>query len=102
MPDTSDASQDTCTATGFASNTSSWLLDLPAEVRVVSVPCTVTPSFPGNAVSDTLYFYDQSAVNGAAPGAGNVTMTRRATSYSGSAPVYATESAVSYDPYGRC
>jgi len=101
VPDTSDASQDTCTATGFASNTSSWLLDLPAEVRVVSVPCTVTPSFPGNAVSDTLYFYDQSAVNGAAPGAGNVTMTRRATSYSGSAPVYATESAVSYDPYGR-
>src|SRR5216683_3320172 len=101
VPDTSDASQDTCTTTGFASNTSSWLLDLPAGVRVVSVPCTATPSFPANAVSDTLYFYDQSAVNGAAPGAGNVTMTRKATSYSGSAPVYTTQSAVSYDPYGR-
>ena len=35
------------------------------------------------------------------PDAGNVTQTQQATSYSGSTPVYTTESTATYDEYGR-
>jgi hypothetical protein len=58
VPDTSDAAEDTCTTTTYASSTSTWLLDLPSEVAVVSVPCGTTPSLPADAVSDDLTFYD--------------------------------------------
>jgi hypothetical protein len=101
LPDTADASQDTCTTTSFAANTSTWLLDLPAETQVVSVPCGTAAALPADAVSDTRTFYDGSATLGAAPSAGNVTKTQKATSYNGSAPVYTTESAGTSDEYGR-
>jgi YD repeat-containing protein len=70
-------------------------------VQVVSVPCGTTPSLPANAVSDTCTFYDGSATLGAAPSAGDVTQTQKATSYSGSAPAYTTESSGTFDEYGR-
>jgi RHS repeat-associated protein len=102
VPDTSDASEDTCTTTTYASNTSNWILDLAAEVQVVSVPCGSAVSLPADAVSDKLTFYDGATSLGAdTPTTGNVTETQLATSYSGSAPVYTTESAATYDEYGR-
>jgi RHS repeat-associated protein len=104
VPDTADASEDTCTTTAYASNTSSWLLDLAAEVKVVSVPCGTSPSLPGDAVSDNLSYYDGATSLGAdTPSAGNVTETQQATSYTGTppTPVYTTESVTSFDEYGR-
>jgi RHS repeat-associated protein len=105
VPDTSDAAEDTCTQTSYATNTSSNLIGLPAEVIVTAVPpasCPVsgTPT-QAELVSDTRYFYDGSTTLGAAPSAGNVTMTQKATSYSGSSPVFTTESKDGYDAYGR-
>jgi RHS repeat-associated protein len=101
VPDTSDPSEDSCTTTSYATSTSAWIMDLPAEEKVVSVPCTTTPSFPANAVSDTLTFYDGSTTLGAAPSKGDTTRTQLATSYNGATPVYTTKSAASYDRYGR-
>jgi RHS repeat-associated protein len=102
VPDTTDASEDTCTTTDYASNTSTGLLDLPAEVQVVSVPCGVTVSLPADAVSDKLTFYDGATSLGAdIPTLGDVTETQLASSYDGSAPVYTTESTATYDEYGR-
>jgi len=102
VPDTSDASQDTCTTTAYADNASTWILNLPAEVKVVSVPCGTTPSLPADAVSDKLTFYDgATSLSADTPSAGNVTQTQLATSYSGSAPVYTPESKAAYDEYGR-
>ncbi len=101
VPDTSVAAEDSCTTTTYASNTSEWLLDLPAEVTDVSVPCTTTPALPADAISDTLTFYDGSTTLGAAPTKGDVTETEKATSYSGSTPVYAMQSKATYDSYGR-
>ncbi len=102
VPDTSDAAEDTCTTTTYASNTSAWIMNLPAEVQVVSVPCSTTAQLPADAVSDTLTFYDGATKLGSdTPTAGNVTMTQLATSYTGSTPVYTTQSAASYDAYGR-
>ena len=102
VPDTTDATQDTCTTTTYATNTSTWILDLPAEVQVVSVPCGSTPTLPANAVSDTLTFYDgATTLAGDVPAAGNVSSTQLATSYTGATPVYTTQSQASYDEYGR-
>jgi RHS repeat-associated protein len=105
VPDNSDPSEDTCTQTTYAANTSTWLLDLPAEQIVTDVPppdCPIS-GVPAQAelVSDTRSFYDGSATLGAAPSAGNVTMTQQATSYSGSAEEFATQSQDTYDEYGR-
>jgi RHS repeat-associated protein len=101
VPDTADPAEDTCTTTSYATSTSTWLLDLPAEVTVVSVPCGATVSLPGDAVSDTRTYYDGSTTLGAAPSAGNVTMTQLATSYTGTTPSYTTESTATCDEYGR-
>jgi RHS repeat-associated protein len=102
VPDTSAPSEDTCSTTTYASNTSEWLLSLPAEATVVSVPCGTAPTLPQDAVSDTLTFYDgATSLSSDTPTAGNVTQTREATSYSGSTPAYTTESTSTYDEYGR-
>ncbi|HEY2505822.1 MAG TPA: RHS repeat-associated core domain-containing protein [Streptosporangiaceae bacterium] len=101
VPDTADPAEDTCTTTSYAANTSSWLLDLTAEVTVVSVPCGTTATLPADAVSDKRTYYDGSTTLGAEPSAGNVTMTQLATSYSGSTPQFTTESTATYDEYGR-
>jgi RHS repeat-associated protein len=102
VPDTSQPSESTCTTTSYASNTSTWLMDLPEEVHVVSVPCTTTPVLPADAVSDTLNFYDGATTLAAdTPTKGNLTETEQATSYSGSTPVYKVESKDTFDEYGR-
>jgi RHS repeat-associated protein len=102
VPNTTDAAEDTCTTTTYASNTTEWLLDLPAEVTKVSVPCTTTQTLPADAISDDLTFYDgATSLSSDTPTTGNVTETQEATSYSGSTPVYTTESTATYDEYGR-
>ena len=102
VPDTSDSTLDTCTTTTYASNTSTWILDLPTEVTEVSVPCGTTPTLPTDAVSDDLTFYDGATSLGSdTPTTGNVTETEKATSYSGSTPQYTVESQATYDTYGR-
>ena len=101
VPDTANPAEDTCTTTSYAQNTSTWLLDLPAEVQVVSVPCTTTPVLPGDAVSGTRTFYDGSSTLGAVPSAGDVTKTQLATSYTGSTPTFTMQSAGTFDEYGR-
>lgn len=105
VPDTTDSSEDTCTQTSYATSTARWLLDLPAEVIVTAVPpadCPVfTPPAQAELVSDTQTYYDGSTTLSAPPSAGDVTMTKKATSYSGTSEVFTTESAASYDEYGR-
>lgn len=102
VPDTSDSSEDTCTAVTYASNTSAHILNLVAEQRVVSVPCGTTPTLPADAVSDTLTFYDgATSLSSDTPTKGDVTQVKRATSYNGSTPVYTTRSTATYDEYGR-
>jgi RHS repeat-associated protein len=99
--DTSLSSDDRCTTTTYATNTTAWILDTPDEVSTVSVNCATTPSLPTNAVSDVRSFYDGSTTFGAAPTAGEVTMVQQAVSYSGSTPTFATESSSTVDQYGR-
>ncbi|HTJ66088.1 MAG TPA: RHS repeat-associated core domain-containing protein [Actinospica sp.] len=99
--DVTVAAQHTCTTTTYADNTSAWILDLPDEVKTVSVPCGTTPSYPANAVSDTLTYYDGSTTLGAAPTIGDATEVQKAASYTGSTPNYVTTQTTAYDEYGR-
>ncbi|WP_157435626.1 RHS repeat domain-containing protein [Actinospica robiniae] len=101
LGDVSVASQHSCTTTSYADNTSTWILDLPDEVKTVSVPCTTTPALPADAISDDLTYYDGSATLGAVPTAGDATKTQKAASYTGSTPNYVTTATTVYDEYGR-
>ena len=105
VPDTSAASEDTCSQTTYTASPSGWTSDLPAERIVTAVPpssCPVsgTPT-QAELVSDTRNFYDGSTALGSAPSKGDLTKTQDATSYSGSSPVFTTQSTSSYDEYGR-
>jgi RHS repeat-associated protein len=103
------AAEDSCTQTSYAQNTTTNLVDLPAEVVVTSItpancPITYSASSPppqGELVSDTRYYYDSSATLGAQPSAGDLTETSKATSYTGSTEEFTTQAQDTYDEYGR-
>jgi YD repeat-containing protein len=98
VPDTSNASESTCTATKYDPDTATGLLNLPETVSTVTGPCGSEAGGSGALVSETEYFYDGGGL-GAAPTAGNVTKTGKAVSGS-VVPVFDT-SASTYDEYGR-
>jgi RHS repeat-associated protein len=95
VPDTSNAAESTCTTTAYAVNTATWLLNLPAIVTVDAGACNASGQGTGALVSETAYLYDGGGL-GAAPTAGNVTKTEKATA-AGSLDT----STATYDEYGR-
>jgi RHS repeat-associated protein len=102
VPDTSNAAEDTCITTTYDVNTTTWLVDLPATVEVLNLPCSTYPSQASQLVSDTAYTYD----NGGTLSAGNLTKTQVATSVTyqvliGFQFTYTTEETATYDEYGR-
>ncbi|HUZ37143.1 MAG TPA: hypothetical protein VMV17_12515, partial [Streptosporangiaceae bacterium] len=101
LGDVSTSADDLCTTTSYADNTSAWILDKPSEVDTVSVNCSATPALPADAVSDVRTFYDGSATLGAAPARGDVTMTQKAASYTGTTPNFITTGTDTVDEYGR-
>ncbi|MFJ3648388.1 polymorphic toxin-type HINT domain-containing protein [Streptomyces murinus] len=102
LGDVSTADDDQCATVTYDDNTGAWIFDKPDENVTVSVDCDKTPTVPDDVVSDTRTFYDGSATFGAAPSAGDVTMTQNASSYTGSTPTFATMSMVTkVDAYGR-
>jgi RHS repeat-associated protein len=122
-----DTAYDQCTATTYApANTSENLVGLAASAETDSVACSgftegsqpSTPhglntlgapssvSRPAQVVSATQTFYDDTSFSttfpqAAAPTTGNVTMTRKASGYSGSAFTWQTTARDTYDSYGR-
>ncbi|HEX2903363.1 MAG TPA: polymorphic toxin-type HINT domain-containing protein [Jatrophihabitans sp.] len=72
----------TCTRTDYAQNTTTWLMDYPSEVATVAQPCGTPPTYPADAISDILTYYDGAAL-GAAPTKGDVTTVKRVTAYTG-------------------
>jgi RHS repeat-associated protein len=102
VPDTTSASEDTCTTTTYASNTSLWIMDLPSEAQVTSVPCGTTATLPADAVSDTISLYDgATSLSADTPTEGNLTETELAASYTGTTPDYIMQSKDTHDTYGR-
>ena len=108
VPDVSNPAEDTCTSTSYDAATSA-ITTLPSEVLVVPGPrtgsplaCpTAVPSSASGLISDTQSYYDGSTTLGAGPSAGDLSMVKKATSYSGTAPQYTVEYTASHDGYGR-
>jgi RHS repeat-associated protein len=77
---------------------------VPAGLNTLTAPASV--SRPAQVVSDTRTFYDDTGYSTtfpqpAAPSKGDVTMTRKASGYSGGAFSYQTTARSAYDSYGR-
>ncbi|HEX5114174.1 MAG TPA: RHS repeat-associated core domain-containing protein [Pseudonocardiaceae bacterium] len=100
--DLATTSDNLCTTTSYADNPTAGIFNLVAEQRVVSVPCSASPVFPQNAVSDERTFYDGSTTLGAAPTVGDITESQDAITYTGqpSGPTFATTTST-FDQYGR-
>jgi len=122
-----NAAYDQCTTAAYAAaNTTANLIGLPAQTETDSVACggftegspasvpsglnTLTApasvSRPGQVVSDTRTFYDDPTYSAtfpqaSAPSKGDVTMTEKASGFSGSAFSYQATAKTAYDSYGR-
>lgn len=101
LNDTSTTADDECTRTWYARNTTDWLLNFEYREETVGVACTVTPSYPRDAISDDLTYYDGSTTLGQAPTVGDETLLKEVASYSGSTPQYVQKSRYTYDSHGR-
>jgi RHS repeat-associated protein len=102
LGDVTQPSQNKCTTVTYDDNTSLWILDAVAETNTVSVNCSATATFPADAVSDVVHYYDGASNDTTAPTVGNVTETLVATSYSSSGtPTYTMQSEATVDEYGR-
>ncbi len=105
VPDTSNAAEDTCTTVTYTTNTTAWIVDLPATEQVVDLPCGTVATQASQLVSDTKYTYD----SGGTPTAGNLTKMQAATAASVQnlfgtfiwSYTYTTEQTSTYDQYGR-
>ncbi|MCT9006617.1 RHS repeat domain-containing protein [Streptomyces rhizosphaerihabitans] len=97
--DTSTSTDNSCTRSTYAENTTAWILDLPARAETVSVGCSVTPNRAKDVVSDVRNAYDGQAY-GAAPTQGDATHVSTLKSHDGTTATY-LESGATFDSYGR-
>jgi RHS repeat-associated protein len=101
LGDLGTGNDDQCTRLTYARNTSAWMVNYISRVESFSKPCTVTPTYPDDAISDERTFFDYSTTFGTPPTEGNETLQQRLASYSSGSPVYAQEARHTYDAYGR-
>ncbi|WP_370146118.1 RHS repeat-associated core domain-containing protein [Streptacidiphilus sp. EB129] len=106
--DANDASTERCSTTSYAASASNpMLLAFPDETRSVAGPCSTVPDATHPALSDARMFYDgdgtitNPGTLGSLGAHADVTATQKITSYTGSQPNPTTESAMTYDAYGR-
>ncbi|MFJ5611524.1 RHS repeat-associated core domain-containing protein [Streptomyces sp. NPDC093221] len=97
--DISTAADDRCATTTYVDNGTDWILDNPSRILTVAVPCSATPDYTKDVLSDIRTAYDGHAY-GAAPTAGDATHVASLKSHNGTTATY-LESAAAYDSYGR-
>lgn len=98
--DTSTTSDDRCSNTTYATNTTKNILGLHSRQETWAVGCSATPDRPGGQViSDTRYAYDTQGY-GVAPSVGQLTGTADLASYEGTTAKY-VEAIARFDRYGR-
>ncbi|GAA1563233.1 RHS repeat-associated core domain-containing protein [Kribbella karoonensis] len=99
LADVTSPTDDRCTTTTYAKNTTTMLVNLPSSEKVVGVACGTTPTYPADAISETQTYYDNAALGTVSKG--DVTTTKQAKSYDGSTPVFIDATTGTYDAYGR-
>ncbi|MET7489578.1 polymorphic toxin-type HINT domain-containing protein [Streptomyces sp. NPDC005538] len=90
-----------CTRNEYADSASAHIYSLLSRVETVGVDCASTPDRTKDVISDNLTYYDGSTTLGAAPTKGDITSTKRLSSYSGTTATYQTTAVTTYDDYGR-
>ncbi|GAA3044286.1 RHS repeat-associated core domain-containing protein [Actinokineospora globicatena] len=101
LGDTATTTDDLCTKTTYAANTTAGLLAYPSREEVLGVACTATAAYPADLVSDKRTYYDGATAHGTPPTKGNITKTEIAKSWGGSAPAYVVSDRATHDQYGR-
>ncbi|MEU0201869.1 MULTISPECIES: RHS repeat-associated core domain-containing protein [unclassified Streptomyces] len=100
--DTATPTDDKCTRTWYAKDSSGDLLPTPRRVQEVSVSCSTTPDYTKDLLSDDLSFFDNSTDNNATPTKGDVTMVQKADSVAADGTIHhITALKNTYDTYGR-
>lgn len=93
------STDDRCTRTTYADNTTANLLNLTSRVETVGVNCATTPDRRTQVISDTRTAYDSSGYT-AAPTKGEPWYTAKLKSHDGTTGTY-LESGATFDAYGR-
>ena len=98
----STKTDETCTVTSYAKNTSAWLISYPSRVVTSKGVCDSGSANPveSRALSDVRTLYDGGG-SGAAPTKGSVTAAQRLSSYDAGVPQYQTVATNTYDALGR-
>ncbi|MFF0074354.1 polymorphic toxin-type HINT domain-containing protein [Streptomyces sp. NPDC005494] len=97
--DNSTASDNQCTRTTYATNSTDNILSLPSRVETVAKACDVAPDRAKDVISDVRTAYDGGAY-GAEPTKGDATATATLKQHDGTKATY-LESGATYDSYGR-
>ncbi|MFI7578246.1 RHS repeat-associated core domain-containing protein [Micromonospora sp. NPDC049497] len=97
---------DTCTRTTYARNSTTWMLDRVSQTETLSVRCAgaPTPANPTTVLSRSRSFYDTYVGDtsfGQAPTDGNVVRTEELERFDGTTPVYTRTATTTYDTNGR-
>lgn len=98
--DTAVATDNRCTKTSYAENTTAWILELPSVETATAGSCAAVPLSAADILASTRTSYDGLAP-GAAPTKGNATKSESATGFVVGAITYQTDSTADYDAYGR-
>ncbi|WP_189220855.1 MULTISPECIES: RHS repeat domain-containing protein [Streptomyces] len=97
--DDTTATDDQCTRTTYATNTTDNILQLPSRVETVAKRCDATVNRATDVISDVRTAYDGGAY-GTAPTKGDTTAVATLKSHNGTTATY-LETGSTYDSYGR-
>ncbi|GAA1552453.1 hypothetical protein GCM10009827_086460 [Dactylosporangium maewongense] len=98
LGDTSIATDNVCTSTTYARNTTNWLIDYKAQT--LTTDCTASPA-PANHLSGSQTLFDGNTTAGVIGTRGLATKTLALESFTGSTPVWTQASRSVYDDNGR-
>jgi RHS repeat-associated protein len=98
--DGSTSTDNRCTTTEYAKNTSAYLIEYVKRVETVAVKCGDALNRATQVISDDRTLYD-SGTYGTAPTEGLVTAAQELAAHDGTNASYATISATVYDDFGR-
>ncbi|MCH7231579.1 hypothetical protein L0U85_12065 [Glycomyces sp. L485] len=100
--DLAASGDETCTRTWYADSTTANLYSLPRRDETVKLPCSTSPSRPGDVLSGTRYYYDGHTSVNDEPTEGLLTRTTVLDTWpEGGTASYVTKEKTTYDALGR-
>ncbi|MGH3713696.1 MAG: polymorphic toxin-type HINT domain-containing protein [Micromonosporaceae bacterium] len=101
LGDVSTPGDDLCTRHTYVRNTGAWALANVSRTEAVSVACGITPTRPGDVVSDQRMYYDGATSLTTPPTRGLLTQAETLGSWGDTGPSYVVTTKATYDAHGR-